>query len=101
MSTNSACPFSLGMSEKKQTSYKVLMGLIVLMFILQTIHNVCDWYIVWLGFIRYGNAPDQRKKNPRGEAWLHSIGLAMDHWDTVACDRCNTCELWVSLAGRT
>jgi hypothetical protein len=47
------------MSEKKQTSYKVLMALIVLMFGLQTIHNVCNWYIAWLGFVYYGNAPDQ------------------------------------------
>jgi hypothetical protein len=49
----------LGMSEKKQKSYKVLIGLIVLMFALQTIHNVCEWYIAWLGFIYYDNAPDQ------------------------------------------
>ena len=35
------------------------MGLIVLMFALQTIHNICDWYIMWLGFIYYGDAPDQ------------------------------------------
>jgi hypothetical protein len=47
------------MNEKKRASYKVLMGLIVLMFGLQTIHNVCQWYIVWLGFIYYGDAPDQ------------------------------------------
>ena len=47
------------MSQKKQTSYKVLMGLIVLMFALQTMHSACDWYIVWLGFIYYSNAPDQ------------------------------------------
>jgi hypothetical protein len=59
MSTITACSFPLGMSEKKQTSYKVLMGLIVLMFVLQTIHNAFDWYLVWLSFIRYGDAPDQ------------------------------------------
>jgi hypothetical protein len=47
------------MSEKKQKSYKVLMGLILLMFALQTIHNVCNWYITWLGFIYYGDVPDQ------------------------------------------
>jgi hypothetical protein len=35
------------------------MGLIMLMFTLQTIHNICDWYIVWLGFIHYEDAPDQ------------------------------------------
>ena len=51
--------FTLGMSEKKQTSYKVLMGLIVLMFVLQTIHNICNWYIPWLGFVYYSNAPEQ------------------------------------------
>jgi hypothetical protein len=47
------------MREKKQTSYKVLMALIVLMLILQTIHNICQWYIVWLGFIYYGDMPEQ------------------------------------------
>jgi hypothetical protein len=49
----------LGTSEKKQASYKFLMGLIVLMFVLQTIDNICDWYIAWLGFIFYGDASDQ------------------------------------------
>ena len=47
------------MNEKKQTSYKVLMGLIVLMFALQTIHNICNWYITWLGLIYYSDAGDQ------------------------------------------
>jgi hypothetical protein len=59
MSKITACQFPSGMNEKKQTSYKALMGLIVLMFGLQTIHSVCDWYMIWLGFIYYGNAPDQ------------------------------------------
>jgi hypothetical protein len=59
MVTITACQFPLGMHEKKQTSYKVLMGLIVLMFVLQTVHNVCEWYTTWLGFIYYSNAPDQ------------------------------------------
>jgi hypothetical protein len=58
-STVIACQIAPGMNEKKQTSYKVLMGLIVLMFVLQTIHIVCDWYLAWLGFIYYGNASDQ------------------------------------------
>jgi hypothetical protein len=47
------------MSEKKQPSYKVLMGLIMLMFAIQTIDNIGNWYIAWLGFIYYSNAPDQ------------------------------------------
>jgi hypothetical protein len=47
------------MSEKKQTSYKVLMGLILLMFALQTLHNATKWYIAWLGFVYDGDAPDQ------------------------------------------
>jgi hypothetical protein len=51
--------FLPGINEKKQTSYKVLMGLIVLMFALQTIHNIGNWYITWLGFIYYSDAPDQ------------------------------------------
>jgi hypothetical protein len=53
------CQFPIGMSEQKQGSYKVLMGLIVLMFALQTIHTTCDWYILWLSFIYYGNTPNQ------------------------------------------
>jgi hypothetical protein len=40
-------------------SSKVLMGLIVLMFVLQTIHIACDWYMMWLGFIYYSEMPDQ------------------------------------------
>jgi hypothetical protein len=47
------------MSKKKQASYKVLMGLIVTMFALQTIHNICEWYITWLGFVYYSDAPDK------------------------------------------
>jgi hypothetical protein len=47
------------MSEKKPTSYKVLMGLIVLMAAIQTIRNACQWYIMWLSFIYYSNSPDQ------------------------------------------
>ena len=35
------------------------MGLIFLMFALQTIHIASKWYVVWLGFIYYGEAPDQ------------------------------------------
>ena len=51
--------YPLGMSEKKLTSYWVLKGLIVLMFALQTIQNVCNWYIIWLSFIHYGSAPEK------------------------------------------
>jgi hypothetical protein len=29
------------------------------MFALQTVHNVCTWYITWLSLIYYGDAPDQ------------------------------------------
>jgi hypothetical protein len=46
-------------SEKKQTSYKALMGLIILMFAIQTIHIACNWYTIWLGFIYYSNVSDQ------------------------------------------
>jgi hypothetical protein len=70
------CP--LGMSEKRQTSYKVLMGLIVLMFALQTIHNVCDWYLAWRGFVYYGDAPDQALDTLEGnEETSHSIYVAV------------------------
>jgi hypothetical protein len=47
------------MTEKKPTSSKVLMGLIVLMFTFKTISIICNWYPAWLGFIYYSNAPDQ------------------------------------------
>jgi hypothetical protein len=35
------------------------MGLIVLMFALQTVLNAINWYIVWLGFIYYANTPSE------------------------------------------
>ena len=35
------------------------MGLIVLMFALQTVHGACNWYTTWLSFIYYSNVPDQ------------------------------------------
>jgi hypothetical protein len=50
---------SPGMNKKKQAFYNVLMRLIVLMFAIQTIVNICYWYITWRGFIHYSNAPDQ------------------------------------------
>ena len=59
MPITTVCQFILGVNKKKETAYKVVMRLILLMFALQTIHNVCNWYITWLGFIYYGDAPDQ------------------------------------------
>jgi hypothetical protein len=44
------------MNEKKQTSSNALMGLIVLMFVLQTIHSACLWYLTWLGVVYYGES---------------------------------------------
>jgi hypothetical protein len=80
-------PISLGMSEKKQTSYKVLMGLIVFMFALQTIDNICDWYIAWLGFIYYGDAPDQAldalEVDETTSLLLHVIGSMVDLLTTL------------------
>ena len=35
------------------------MGLIVLMFSLETVRNACNWYTTWLGFIYYSDVPDQ------------------------------------------
>jgi hypothetical protein len=60
-SPTTASQFTLSpvINERKQTSYKVLMGLIVVMFALQTIRNIGNWYITWLDFIYYGDAPDQ------------------------------------------
>ena len=53
------------------------MWLIVLMFVLQTIHSVLDWYITWLGFIYYSNAPDQAlhalEKNGITGLTLHAL----------------------------
>jgi hypothetical protein len=59
-------------NEKKQTSYKILMALIVSMFILQTIDSACDWYIMWLGFIYYDDAPDQALE---GEATPNTMAV--------------------------
>jgi hypothetical protein len=47
------------MNKEKQTSSKVLLWLIVLMFALQTIDSICGWYIAWLGFVHYGDNLDQ------------------------------------------
>jgi Na+/proline symporter len=35
------------------------MSLIVLMFIMQTIHNAAVYYEAWLGFIQYGGTSNQ------------------------------------------
>jgi hypothetical protein len=60
ISTIAICQCLLGMSEKKQASYKVLMGLILFMFTLQTINNIIrNWYTNWLAFIYYGDAPEK------------------------------------------
>jgi hypothetical protein len=56
---HSKLQFLPGINEKKQMSYKILTGLIMVMFALQTIHNIGTWYITWLGFIDYSDAPDQ------------------------------------------
>ena len=75
------------MSEKKATSYMVLMGLIVLMFALQTIDNVCNWYITWLGFIYYGDAPDQAldalQVDETTSFSLHLVGSMIDLLTTL------------------
>jgi hypothetical protein len=34
------------------------MGLITLMFVLQTILHVILWYQAWFAFIKHGNTPD-------------------------------------------
>jgi hypothetical protein len=62
------CQFILVMNEKKQTSSKILMALIVLMFTLQTIESACSWYKLWLGFIYYDDVPDQALEALEGEA---------------------------------
>jgi hypothetical protein len=66
------------MNGNKQTSNKVLMGLIVLMFILQTIHSVCIWYTTWLGFIHYRNVPwkamDALQMNGSANVSLRVVG---------------------------
>ena len=56
------------------------MGLIVLMFSLQTVHSACDWYITWLGFIYDSNAPDQALDVLETGGTSHSVHViyAMD-----------------------
>ena len=44
--------------ERRQKSYRVLMCLITLMFALQTVHNIINWYNMWLAFIDYGDNID-------------------------------------------
>jgi hypothetical protein len=80
MSTLIAHLFQLGMIEKKPTSSKVLMGLIVLMFTLKTISIICNWYPAWLGFIYYSNAPDQALDVLETGGTSHSVHViyAMD-----------------------
>jgi hypothetical protein len=46
-------------SKMKQTSYRVMIGLNVLLWLLQTISNVLTLYLVWLAFIKYAGDPDQ------------------------------------------
>jgi hypothetical protein len=35
------------------------MGLIVLMLVLQSVHNIVTWYQLWLGFVYYGSTSDE------------------------------------------
>ena len=50
---------SLGTNgEKKSRSYKIVMVLIALMFVIQTIRSGCGWYRGWLGFIKLGGTSD-------------------------------------------
>jgi hypothetical protein len=44
---------------EKQTSYKVLLILILSLFVSQTIHAVYYWYFIWLAFIQNGSTSDQ------------------------------------------
>jgi hypothetical protein len=80
---NYSLPIPPGTSERKQTSYKALMGLIVLMFALQTIHNVCNWYITWLGFVYYGNAPDQALDALEGDGTRLSLRIVISTVDLL------------------
>jgi hypothetical protein len=43
----------------KRRSSGVLMGLILLMFFIQTIHVAVHEYRVWLAFVQYAESPDQ------------------------------------------
>jgi hypothetical protein len=47
------------MSKKRQTSYRVMIGLNVLIWLLQTIHNALALYQTWIAFIKYAGDPDQ------------------------------------------
>jgi hypothetical protein len=48
-----------GNKEEKRNASKIVISLIVFMFVLQTVHDVCIWYILWLAFIKNGGSPDQ------------------------------------------
>jgi hypothetical protein len=56
MSATTTCQFPSGM-RPKEGSCKVLMGMILVIFGLQTVHNTGNWDITWLDFIHYGNIP--------------------------------------------
>jgi hypothetical protein len=82
------------MSEKKERSYKILMRLNALMFALATIHNICNWYTAWLGFIYYSDAPDRALDAPdraldaldvdeTTSLSLHAIGSMLDLLTTL------------------
>jgi hypothetical protein len=61
------------------------MGLIVVMFAIQTIHSICTWYIAWLGFIHYSDMPDQALDalEEDGTRFLHWVIASMDDLHTT------------------
>jgi hypothetical protein len=46
-------------SPTKQRAYRILMGLILLMFFLETILIILDIYQLWLAFARYAESPHE------------------------------------------
>jgi hypothetical protein len=48
-----------GTKKEKRNTSKIVISLIIFMFVLQTVHDVCIWYILWLAFIKNGASPDQ------------------------------------------
>jgi hypothetical protein len=42
------------------------MGIIGLMWLLQTVHSVCNWYQNWLGWVKYGGSSDEAVGALRG-----------------------------------
>ena len=53
------CVSDANPSPTKQRFYQVLMGLILFMFLIETIHISVNVYQLWLAFVQYAESPDE------------------------------------------